>query len=307
MNWIKKGLVYGPDQRMPWANHSALTPTPIRKDETTIRVFAGFRDLAGVSRIGYVDLQADNPSIIKGISKTPVLDIGDPGTFDDNGVILGDVIRIGDVVRMYYVGFQLVEKVKFLAFSGLAESHDGGDTFTRVCRAPILDRSDEGLYFNAIHSVLVEGGLWKVWGGVGNEWEKLKDGAYPRYTTRYYESPDGLNFPKTGTACFDYKFNEYRIGRPRVYKKDDIYQMFFTVGTKDKGYFPGYAESVDGKSWQRMDHKIGIGLSETGWDSGMLCYPSLIDYQNRTYMFYNGNNYGYDGFGYAELSQEKGD
>jgi hypothetical protein len=30
-----------------------------------------------------------------------------------------------------------------------------------------------------------------------------------------------------------------------------------------------------------------------------LCYPSLLAYKDRTYMFYNGNDMGRDGFGYA--------
>jgi hypothetical protein len=35
----------------------------------------------------------------------------------------------------------------------------------------------------------------------------------------------------------------------------------------------------------------------------MQAYPSLIEYLDRVYLFYNGNNYGEDGFGYAELDQ----
>ena len=33
----------------------------------------------------------------------------------------------------------------------------------------------------------------------------------------------------------------------------------------------------------------------------MLCYPALVNYGDRVYMFYNGNDYGKTGFGYAEL------
>jgi hypothetical protein len=305
MKWIKKGLIYGPDRSMTWAKHSALTPTPMLKDSKTIRVFAGFRDDQGVSRIGYVDVEAANPSVIKKISKRPVLDIGIPGTFDDNGVILGDVIKANDVIRMYYVGFQLVQKVKFLAFSGLAISRDNGDTFERVSSAPILDRSDEGLYFRAIHSVLFENGIWKAWCGAGSEWETIDGGTFPKYNVKYYESADGINFPEKGITCLDYRLNEYRIGRPRVYKKGNVYRMFFTKGTITKDYLAGYAESENGLTWSRMDEKIGIQKSKTGWDSEMLCYPSVIEVNRKAYMFYNGNNFGYDGFGYAILANKE--
>ena len=205
---------------------------------------------------------------------------------------------------MYYVGFQLVQKAKFLAFSGLALSHDDGDTFERVSRAPILDRSDEGLYFRAIHSVMCENGIWKAWCGVGSEWESINGGTFPKYNIKYYESADGIAFPKNGATCLDYELNEYRIGRPRVYKKGNLYTMFFTKGTVKKDYLAGYAESENGTTWSRMDQKIGIEKSKKGWDSEMLCYPSIIEFNGKTYMFYNGNNFGYDGFGYAILNNK---
>ncbi|MCP4456464.1 MAG: hypothetical protein GY816_00310, partial [Cytophagales bacterium] len=110
--WQKKGLIFAPDGRMPWAQHTALTPTPFRLSQKVIRVFAGFRDDQGVSRIGFVDVDAFNPNKVLGVSDKPVLGTGKAGCFDDNGVILGDVIRHENKVLMYYVGFQLVANVK---------------------------------------------------------------------------------------------------------------------------------------------------------------------------------------------------
>jgi len=303
VRWIKKGLIYGPDGTYSWAKHSALTPTPVLIDANTIRVYVGFRDEYGVSRIAFVDVDANNPSKVKNVSKTPVLDIGLPGTFDDNGVILGDILENNNKLYMYYVGFQLVEKVKFLAFTGLAISSDGGNTFQKYSKAPILDRSDKELYFRAVHSVMIENGIWKAWCGIGSEWEWIDDKPFPKYHIRYFESRDGITFPKAGRVCIDFKGNEYRLGRPRVIREKEIYKMFYTKGTLQKDYIPGYAESDDGINWIRMDDKIGIKKSEKGWDSKHLCYPSVIQYKDRFYMFYNGNDYGKDGFGYALLEQ----
>ncbi|MEK9969983.1 MAG: hypothetical protein VW600_12665, partial [Ferrovibrio sp.] len=79
------------------------------------------------------------------------------------------------------------------------------------------------------------------------------------------------------------------------------YQMIFTKGTPAGDYTPGYATSADGVHWERDDSQVGIGLSEQGWDSRHLCYPCLIGYGSHVWMFYNGNDMGVDGFGYAEL------
>jgi predicted GH43/DUF377 family glycosyl hydrolase len=302
MKWIKKGLIYGPDGKSSWAKNSALTPTPILIDDK-IRIYAGFRDDLGVSRIGYVDLEADNPSNILNVSETPVLDIGKPGTFDDNGLILGDIVENNGKLFMYYVGFQLVQKVKFLAFTGLAVSENDGNSFKRFSNTPILDRSDNGLYIRAIHSIIKDNKVWKAWYAAGSGWEIINGNPYPKYNIRYIESDDGINFKDEEKLCIDVKGSEYRIGRPRVTRKDDHYQMFYTKGNLKGDYFPGYAESIDGLNWERHDDKLGISLSIKGWDSKTLCYPSIIDYKNKTYMFYNGNEMGKDGFGYAILEK----
>ncbi len=307
MKWEKKGLIYTPPlKKNDWLYNSALTPTPILLDNGVIRVYFGARDIKGTSRIGYVDLNPENPSHILRTSEEPVLDIGQPGHFDDSGVILGDIVRDkdSDLIFMYYVGFQKVEKVKFLAFSGLAISDDGGDSFQKISKSPILDRSDEGNYIRAIHTVIYENGIWKIWYAAGNIWTYIENTPFPNYHIRYAESSDGRTFPQEGKICISHEKDEYRIGRPRVYKTLKGYEMYYTVGCLNKSYLPGRAVSTDGINWTRMDDSIGISVSQEGWDSETLCYPSLLKVRDKTYMFYNGNNMGAEGFGYAALVDE---
>lgn len=306
MKWEKKGLIYTPCLDKSWQDNSALTPTAFLLTDSVIRNYVSFRDTKGIGRIGYVDVNANNPSEILQISKQPVLDIGQDGMFDDNGVILGDIIRVKNKIYMYYVGFQLVNKVKFLAYSGLAISIDNGETFVRVKNIPILDREDEALYIRAIHSVLYEDNKFKIWYATGSGWENIDGKLYPQYDINYIESDDGIYFGKKGIKCIENNLHnqEYRIGRPRVYKKDNIYIMNFTYGTVDGRYIAGQATSFDGINWLRDDSKLGISLSNNGWDSIHLSYPSIVSTSNKTYMFYNGNNMGQDGFGYAELIED---
>lgn len=304
MRWIKKGFIYGPDEMMPWAKDTALTPTPILLNEETIRVYAGFRDELGVSRIGFVDVDSSFPNIVKRVSDHPALNIGVNGMFDDNGVILGDVIRVNDDIRMYYVGFQLVSKVKFLAFSGLAISKDGGDTFERYSNVPILDRTNDSLFIRAIHSVVKIEDQFHIWYASGNGWELINGIPYPQYRIRHAISNDGLKISTEGEVCIDVENLEYRIGRPRVFQLNNKFFMHYTRGTTDGQYLAGFAESLDGIHWNRIDSKLGINLSESGWDSKHLCYPALITSKGKTFMFYNGNDMGKAGFGYAQLEVE---
>ncbi|MBD2177253.1 hypothetical protein H6F42_10055 [Pseudanabaena sp. FACHB-1998] len=302
MTWKKRGRIFNLEGQVKWASHSFMTPTPWQLNDDTIRIFGGMRDDKGISRIGYIDVDTYNPKIVKKISKTPILDIGISGAFDDNGLILGDVIAANDnQIYMYYVGFQLVEKVKFLAFTGLAISNDKGYSFSRYSDAPILDRSHNGLYIRAIHTVIKENSKWRFWCGEGRRWHYINGIAYPSYEIWYTESDDGINFNKTEQLVLTYRDGEYRIGRPRVYKASDGYDMYFTCDTLNKQYFSGYAHSIDGLTWERDDSKFLLQRSESGWDCEMLCYPSLhVTPHGNKYIFYSGNGMGYSGIGYAE-------
>ncbi len=307
MKWEKKGLIYCPDGSIDWMNNSVLTPEPFLLNEEVIRVYASFRDIEGVGRIGYLDLDAKNPKNILKISSKPVLDIGTPGCFDDNGIILGDVIRVKDKIYMYYVAFQKPQKVKFLAFSGLAVSSDNGETFQRIQKTPVLDRSDEGIFGRCIHTVIYDDKeeKFKVWYAVIHDWTYINNIPYPTYYIKYIESSDGIRFDSKGRTCVCCNPEEYRIGRPKVrLLNDGRFEMRYTFDTRKKEYRSGYAESVDNINWIRKDELAGLSTSPNGFDDEMACYPVIQETKYGTYMFYDGNGMGKTGFGYAELVQE---
>lgn len=301
-NWKKKGLVFQTSTQGVggWMRNSALTPTPYQISDEIIRVYAGFRDEVGVSRIGYVDVTANDPALIVKVSDRPILDLGRGGCFDDNGVILGDVVDAPDGLYMFYVGFQLVAKAKFLAFTGLAKSLDHGDTFIRVSESPIIDRSLGQTTIGAVHSAIFENGKWRLWYASGDGWESINGVPYPQYHIRHVEAGSLLDIPNSGSVCLVPQGTEYRIGRPRVYRANGKYIMYYTKGTLTGGYFPGVAYSDDGVIWVRHDSELGISLSGEGWDSQTLCYPALVQNKDKILMFYNGNGMGVDGFGVAE-------
>lgn len=304
MGWAKKGLVYCPAGLDGWRDNSFLCPQPFLLDNETIRVYGSFRDRDGVGRIGYIDVMASNPSHVLNVSRQPVLALGTPGTFDDNGQILGDVLRVGDEVRMYYVAFQKVGKVKFYAFSGLAISKDGGNTFTRVARVPVMDRAEEGIFGRCIHSVLQERDVFRVWYSVIYDWTFIAGIPYPTYDIKYIESADGINFGAEGVPCVKCRGDEYRIGRPRVKRNAaGYYEMRYTSDTMDKKYRSGYAESPDGIHWTRKDELAWLAPSPSGFDDEMACYPVEIETKYGRYMFYDGNGMGRTGVGYAKLDE----
>lgn len=304
MRWTKKGRIYVPDGSQSWARKYAFPPTPYFLDGEVIRVYVAFCDENTVGRIGYVDILADNPSSVLNVSREPVLDIGEPGAFDENGVLPTSIVEVDGKLYLYYVGYQLGMKVRYFQFEGLAISEDGGNSFQRRLRVPVTDRSDAELLNRTSAFVRRRNQQFEMWYVGGSEWTTVNGKSLPMYNIRYLVSPDGINWGKEGRVCIDYaNDDEHAFGKPFVFDDGQLQRMFYSIRTRSKGYRLGYAESLDGLEWFRKDSEVGIDVSESGWDSEMIAYSSVVRHKDRIYLFYNGNNLGESGFGYAELDQ----
>ncbi len=304
MRWEKKGLVFSVKNLNEWMQHSAIQPTAIVLDNV-IRVFAGFRTNDGIARIGYVDLDAENPSIVLDYTKKPVLYEGLPGCFDDNGVSPCCVIQDDEDVYLFYSGYNIGKHVRFTSYSGLAVSHDHGRSFQRYSSVPIMERTENERLFRCVFDVLKEGSKYKVYYCTGNEFLRGNgDKTLASYKIKCLETEDFTNLQREGISLMDTNEDEYRLGRASVWKEGNKYKMYFCGGGETIQYKLAYAESENGIDWVRMDEKLNLKLSETGWDSEMMAYPSVVKYKKKTYLFYNGNNFGYDGFGYAEMVED---
>jgi predicted GH43/DUF377 family glycosyl hydrolase len=300
MDWRKLGRVYVPDGEQDWAVSHAFCPTSIQLDEDRIRVYVAFLDRERVGRIGFVDVEAANPLNVLNVSADPVLDIGAPGEFDDNGVTPLSLCTDGDSLRLYYAGWQLGVRVRYFLFLGLAVSSDGGMTFERHSRVPVLERSDaEPLMRTGAH-VHDTGGRWRMWYAGGDEWVEDHGKIVPSYPLRYLESGDGLSWGPSGSICLaPNRDQEIGFARPFVVEDGGRLRMWYSIRPVGTDYRLGYAESDDGLEWERRDDLVGIDVSDHGWDSEMIGLACLQQTKYGTYLFYNGNNFGETGFGAA--------
>ncbi|MDC4203446.1 MAG: hypothetical protein MPW14_04410 [Candidatus Manganitrophus sp.] len=303
MTWKKLGRVYVADGRAKWTYSHAYIPTALLVNDDRIRVYVAFLDRDKVGRVGYVDVDAKNPLRVLRVSKSPVLDVGRPGTFDDHGVTPICIIPDQDCFYLYYVGWQLSEEFRYRLFLGLAISNDEGETFNRYDSNPVLSPSEQERSIRSAAHVLRDEGSWKMWYAGGGEWIDLEGKRVPTYQLRYLESDALMKWGDVGRICMEFENNdEFGFGRPFVIKEEGLYRMWYSIRTRSKGYRLGYAESNDGINWLRKDGEVGIDVSSDGWDSEMICFASIQKTRYGTYMFYNGNNYGETGFGVALLS-----
>lgn len=273
-----------------------LTPTPVLRDEGTVRVFGGMRDAHGISRIGWVDVDASTRAPVA-VCTAPALDTGPPGAFDANGVILGDVAAealSGDLV-LAYVGFSMFPTIKFRAYSGLATSSDGGETFTRVTSEPWLGRHHAGLPNSIIaaHSLYRDAdGRWCALVAVGDGWEDIGGRPYPRYFTVAAAGPDLATMTVDPAPLLPMPDGVYRLGRPRVAPLGDGSAAIVATGGRRDGDYRAYAFGASGEGWAQLAAPPPIAPGCSPLASVQAAYPAHIVVGDEVWVFFNGDDMG---------------
>jgi hypothetical protein len=305
--WIKKGVIFN-------RQHAQL-PTVFALPGNILRIFYSTKNAKGKSSIRYIEVDAEDPSIILNDPGHDVLKPGNRGCFDDSGVMPSCVIRNDNGQHwLYYTGWNTDKNdVPYGHGIGLAYWSGTDGEFVRIHEGPILDRCLQIPYLAnspfVMRSPQAESPRWTMWFCNGIGW----DGDFPMYAICYASSEDGLYWqPQNISTC---RSNGSAIGelgdaysRPCVIHEGyDRIRIWTASKHKTNNYTLKSASSIApwadwNRRWNFTDAKWTEGMkpSETGWDSEMICYPYVYRHGQRLYMFYNGNGYGETGIGWAE-------
>lgn len=305
--WKKLGRIFHLD---PSANRSTHTqvPTVLVKDDV-IRVYYSCRN-NGMSFPAFLDIDRIKFSngiidIIKS-HESRIMDLGNPGDFDSDGIMPGYVMKNDNEIWMYYTGWN--EKSKTARYHntiGLAVSNDGGDSFYKKFQGPLFDRSPNFPGLSVTPFILLNN-WWRMWYISGISWNKVGDIYEPVYVIKSAHSLNGINWNRSTEQCVSSDFSLQAFSHPSVIIKKGVYRMWYCYrGSNDYrggagSYRIGYVESTDGINFIKTDNNSTIALGSEGeWDSEMQCYPYVLDIDEKTYMFYNGNDFGQTGIGVA--------
>jgi hypothetical protein len=312
--WLKQGLIFAPDGRFEWMQTHAQNPAVLPLDDR-LRVYFNCRarkDASGNVKAysTFVDLDRADPKRVIAVHDRPILQLGDPGTFDEFGVMSGTVLPVGDEVWVYYVGWSRTVGVPYNHAIGLATSQDDGVTFSRYGRGPIITRAPNEPFIQNSPFVTRIGNDFHMWYSTGLGW-KLHAGAYESiYVLVHATSGDGVHWERDGVPCIRALVEDECQTNPCVIRIGDHYHMWFCYRygadfrNAGRGYRIGYAWSGDLRVWHRQDSlgELPPSVGET-WDSQMVCYPCVIEVNGTLHMFYSGNYFGQTGFGYALLDE----
>lgn len=299
MRWRKLGLLFTANHQYSWMASHASNPTAEPLSGSRVRIYFSTRDAKNRSHIAAAVFELrPNPRLIN-LTSEPLVTPGPDGAFDDSGTSMGCLVAAEDALWLYYLGWNLGFTVPWRNSIGLAISHDCGRTFVKHSAAPIMDRHANDPFSLSYPWVLREGTHWRMWYGSNLSWGGTERDM--NHVLKYAESPDGLHWQRDGHPILPHEGpDEYAHACPCVVRDADRYRLWFTH--RGNRYRLGYAESADGRTWQREDSAGAISVGAAGdWDSEMVTYPCVFDSNGTRYLLYNGNSYGRTGFGLAVL------
>ena len=316
--WNKLGKIFDPAaiDTPEWMNEFAQAPSVILFEDFA-RVYFSCRPKPDenrqyVSYSAYVDLNRKNLFEVVGMSSEPILKLGKLGTFDEFGTYPASVIKDGENYKVYYGGWTRCESVPFNVSIGMGISEDGGKTFQKLGDGPILSYSSDEPFILSGPKIRKFNDKWYLFYIAGKKWILDNGKPEPVYKIRMAISSDGINFTKHNKNLIADSVEENEAqASPDVIFLDGKYHMFFcyrystNYRNHQNGYRIGHAFSDDLENWTRDDANVGIDVSEDGWDSEMISYPTVFEMDGEVYMFYLGNQVGKCGFGAAKLQKNK--
>jgi hypothetical protein len=304
MHWEKLGNIFNSNGEHPWMFSHAADPMAEHLYDDVFRIYFSSRNKNNQSHIAFADIELKAPYTVKSIHHKPALEPGEPGLYDDSGVVCSYLININGKKHLYYLAWNLAVTVPWRNTIGLAIWNEEKEIFVRHKRVPVMDRSDEDPFSISYPCILFEDGIYKMWYGSNLQWGNTQYAM--KHVIKFATSTDGYTWKRNYETVIDHVHdNEYAVARPMVIKLNGLYRMWFSFRANGNidAYRIGYAESKDGKVWTRKDDEAGIDVSASGWDSEMICYSFIFEHKGKHYMLYNGNGYGKTGIGLAVLTE----
>ena len=305
MKWKKLGNLYSISNLCEELVSHCANPLPIHIGDDVYKIYFSGRDENNRSSVGAVDIDVVKRKVIKTYDK-PFFKAGEDGTFYQDGVSIGNWYEVNGQRYILFMGWQTKDK-----------AHWRGD----IGRLKL--NSDYSLSLEPSTPYITTDNIDKV--SLSYPWvEKISNNNYVMYygstvdwhssngemihVINYAVSTDGEIWEKKGLAI-PYEYGKVQaFSRPSVIKINEKYHMW--VSSRGPGGISKYriyhSVSNDGIHWSKIsDNKdSGIDVSNSGWDSEMICYPYVFDHKGERYMLYNGNGYGKTGFGIAVLEEE---
>ena len=268
----------GPDWRSRWT----ANPDILDVDGRRLVYFRGNGTLANDEhlhdRLGVAELVADTDTDgVLGLrhlaGDRPVVDVGAPGSFDDQHVLDPAAVQFGGRIFLYYSAVGTGPDSIGLAVS------DDGERFDKVGRV-LPGRAPEVVERDGLLHL-----FFQVQRGEG-------------YELHVVTSSDGFDFGPLDTAepavfaPSAGSWDAQSIITARISRDGDAYLMAYagSPDSLDEPEYVGLARSTDLRTWERHPGNPVFGRGPVGAvDGGAIWFPALVPTENGLAMLYEGS------------------
>lgn len=308
--WRREGLLLRPKPDHPWWMSHAQIPTVLPFSDRLWRVYFSARNGANRASILAVDLDPTNDMEVLAEYLDPLLDLGLPGSFDHEGMAPSAALAVNGQIRLYYSGVAVRKDVRAQYAAGVALSEDGLK-FRKAFAGPVLATGPRDPFFSTAPVVIRIAGGFRVWyvGGVG--WELIAGDLDFLYEIRTTRSCDGFFWDQHSKIAVPLdKPKEAGFGRPWITRDDSGLRLWYSRRGKS---YRGNANGAYRLASVRVDEQGECrGAAEAvqfenppepgDFDASMQAYASIAPLGDDLIMFYNGDEFGKAGFGWARLA-----
>ncbi|MGC9342656.1 MAG: cadherin-like beta sandwich domain-containing protein [Bacteroidales bacterium] len=283
-----------PGEEGNWDGEVVFSPSVLRIDDTYHMWYSGM-DAINI-RIGHAT-SVDGLVWVKD-ENNPVIDLGEPGSFDDTRAYLPTVAYDGTTFHLYYVTDKSVNGEQL----GYATSDDG-ISWTKQTGEPIFQDENGNPFGGDIWrgDVYYYEDVFHMWAGVG---------ISENTNINYFTSPDGITWTayENNPVLIHSQAGEWDYPRTQVstvFEMGGEFHMWYCGGHYGNWEI-GYASSPDGLSWTRAENNPVLPVGELGeWDEKSTHFPTVmaqpVDDNYKLRMWYGGTSTeGFGGIGYAE-------
>jgi hypothetical protein len=297
MMWKKLGQIFKVNNSNNYLITHASNPLAIHLENNIYRVFFSARNIENKSSVSYVDIDLEKLKVTT-TSDKPLIKYGKENSFFSHGISIGNLYESPTKNKyILFMAWQIHGNDHWKGDIGRLELI-GNDKIILDPKKAFMSSDKEDPISLSYPFVIFHDSIYKMWYGSTINWGS--ENGEMIHVIKYATSEDSINWEKHGIAI------PYKIGvaqafsRPSVIIDDEGYHMWYSYrdGTGEK-YRIGYSHSNDGINWKNKLDKVGIDVSNSGWDSEMICYPFVFNHKGSRYMLYNGNGYGKTGFGLA--------
>jgi predicted GH43/DUF377 family glycosyl hydrolase len=258
-----------------WREAQSANPDLLRKEGTYYMYFRGQR--GGHDRIGVATIPVEKfDGVTWSIVPDPIIDVGDPGSWDERHALDPAAVLANGKVFLYYTG-----------------------SSPRADRAVCLAVSEDGVHFKkyAQNPVIIGGGpevvvrdnvfflyFWKEVPG--------KKGFQIHYATsadgyHFVEPMESLALPVGSAGSWD----SFTVETPRIFVESGLAYMVYCGSDRNKDYpfHAGLATSRDLVHWTKYARNpIFSRGNEGAWDEGAIWFTTVEKIKGRYYMWYEG-------------------